>query len=165
MAISIDTDILQSFAARFIQDLRESMDSSGVTASGKFNRSLKAEIKPDQLVVTGLRYAGAIELGRKPTSGGGNGELRQAIRSWIDDKGITPTGKISKDSLAYIITRKIHIEGTRLHQSKSGSPDFYGRSAPSRVISGVIEDGRIEKLAKSVVLDVISQFRTEIFKG
>jgi hypothetical protein len=161
MAIVIDTDILQSFAARFIQDLRESMDSSGVTASGKFNRSLKAEIKPDQLVVTGLRYAGAIELGRKPTSGGGNGELRQAIRSWIDDKGITPTGKISKDSLAYIITRKIHREGTKLYRGT----DYYGRSAPSRVISGVIEDGRIEKLAKSVVLDVISKFRTEIFKG
>jgi hypothetical protein len=161
MAIVIDTDILQSFAARFIQDLRESMDSSGVTASGKFNRSLKAEIKPDQLVVTGLRYAGAIELGRKPTSGGGNGELRQAIRSWIDDKGITPTGKISKDSLAYIITRKIHREGTKLYRGT----DYYGRSKPSRVISGVIEDGRIEKLAKSVVLDVISQFRSELFKG
>jgi hypothetical protein len=161
MAIVIDTDILQSFAARFIQDLRESMDSSGVTASGNFNRSLKAEIKPDQLVVTGLRYAGAIELGRKPTSGGGNGELRQAIRSWIDDKGITPTGNISKDSLAYIITRKIHREGTKLYRGT----DYYGRSKPSRVISGVIEDGRIEKLAKSVVLDVISQFRTELFKG
>jgi hypothetical protein len=161
MAIVIDTDILQSFAARFIQDLRESMDSSGVTASGKFNRSLKAEIKPDQLIVTGLRYAGAIELGRKPTSGGGNGELRQEIRSWIDDKGITPTGKISKDSLAYIITRKIHREGTKLYRGT----DYYGRSKPSRVISGVIEDGRIEKLAKSVVLDVISQFRTELFKG
>jgi hypothetical protein len=160
MAIVIDTDILQSFAARFIQDLRESMDSSGVTASGNFNRSLKAEIKPGQLVVTGLRYAGAIELGRKPTSGGGNGELRQAIRSWVDDKGISPAD-ISKDSLAYIITRKIHREGTKLYRGT----DYYGRSKPSRVISGVIEDGRIEKLAKSVVLDVISQFRTELFKG
>lgn len=159
MAISIDTDILQSFAARFIQDLRESMDSSGVTASGNFNKTLKAIITPNTVVVEGERYAGAIELGRKPTSGGGNGELRKAIRSWIDDKGISPAD-ISKDSLAFIITRKIHREGTKLYRGT----DSYGRTKPSRVITGVIEDGRIEKLAKSVVLDVISQFKTEIFK-
>jgi hypothetical protein len=159
MAISIDTDILQSFAARFIQDLRESMDSSGVTASGNFNKKLKATVTPNTVVVEGERYAGAIELGRKPTSGGGNGELRKAIRSWIDDKGISPAD-ISKDSLAFIITRKIHREGTKLYRGT----DSYGRTKPSRVITGVIEDGRIEKLAKSVVLDVISQFRTEIFK-
>jgi len=159
MAISIDTDILQSFAARFIQDLRESMDSSGVTASGNFNKTLKATVTPNTVVVEGERYAGAIELGRKPTSGGGNGELRKAIRSWIDDKGINPAD-ISKDSLAFIITRKIHREGTKLYRGT----DSYGRTKPSRVITGVIEDGRIEKLAKSVVLDVISQFRTEIFK-
>jgi hypothetical protein len=159
MAISIDTDILQSFAARFIQDLRESMDSSGVTASGNFNRSLTADITANSVTVLGARYAGAIELGRKPTSGGGNGELRKAIRSWIDDKGINPAD-ISKDSLAFIITRKIHREGTKLYRGT----DSYGRTKPSRVITGVIEDGRIEKLAQSVVLDVISQFRTEIFK-
>jgi hypothetical protein len=159
MAIVIDTDILQSFAARFIQDLRESMDSSGVTASGNFNRSLTADITANSVTVLGARYAGAIELGRKPTSGGGNGELRKAIRSWIDDKGINPAD-ISKDSLAFIITRKIHREGTKLYRGT----DSYGRTKPSRVITGVIEDGRIEKLAKSVVLDVISQFRTEIFK-
>jgi hypothetical protein len=159
MAIVIDTDILQSFAARFIQDLRESMDSSGVTASGNFNRSLTADITANSVIVLGARYAGAIELGRKPTSGGGNGELRKAIRSWIDDKGINPAD-ISKDSLAFIITRKIHREGTKLYRGT----DSYGRTKPSRVITGVIEDGRIEKLAQSVVLDVISQFRTEIFK-
>jgi hypothetical protein len=159
MAIVIDTDILQSFAARFIQDLRESMDSSGVTASGNFNRSLTADITANSVTVLGARYAGAIELGRKPTSGGGNGELRKAIRSWIDDKGINPAD-ISKDSLAFIITRKIHREGTKLYRGT----DSYGRTKPSRVITGVIEDGRIEKLAQSVVLDVISQFRTEIFK-
>jgi hypothetical protein len=160
MAITVSVDILRSFATETINDIRLSMDASGVTASGKFNRSLQAEIKPDELVITGARYAGAIELGRKPTSSGGPGELRKLIRSWIDDKGITPTGDISKDSLAYLITRKIHEQGTLLHRGT----DFYGRSKPSRVISGVLEDGRVEKLAKSVVLDVISQFKSELFK-
>lgn len=159
MPISIDTDILKSWASTAIQDLRESMDVSGVTASGRFNQSLVAEITPNSVVIRGLRYVGAIELGRKPTSGGGNGELRKAIMSWIDSKGITPNG-ISKDSLAFLITRKIHREGTALYNGT----DHYGRSKPSRVIAGVLEDGRVQKLADSVVLDVISKFRTEIFK-
>ena len=161
MAITISTDILKSFATEAILDIRASMDTSGVTASGKFNASLTAEITPNSVVVRGARYAGAIELGRKPTSGGGAGVLRGLIRQWIDDKGITPTGNISKDSLAFLITRKIHRQGTALYRGT----DHYGRSKPSRVIAGVVEDGRIEELAKSVVLDVISQFRSELFKG
>jgi hypothetical protein len=161
MAITVSVELLRSFATETINDIRQSMDDSGVTASGKFNRSLKADITPNSLVITGSRYAGAIELGRKPTSSGGAGVLRGLIRQWIDDKGITPTGNISKDSLAYLITRKIHQQGTALYRGS----DHYGRSKPSRVISGVLEDGRVEKLAKSVVLDVISQFRSELFKG
>lgn len=158
MAIVISTDILQSFAARTIEDIRESMDVSGVTASGAFNRSLQAAITENSAVITGAMYAGAIERGRRPTTSGDNGELIRAIRSWIDSKGITPTGNISKDSLAYLITRKIHEEGTMLYYTT----DHYGRTKPSRVIAGVIEDGRIDKLAKSVALDVITQVKSEI---
>lgn len=158
MAIVISTEILQSFAARFIDDVRDSMNASGVTASGNFNRSLQATITENSVVITGAMYAGAIELGRRPTTSGGDGSLRSLIRRWIDDKGITPTGNISKDSLAYLITRKIHEKGTLLYYTT----DHYGRTKPSRVIAGVIEDGRIDKLAKSVVLDVITQVKSAI---
>ena len=158
MPITISTELLQSFAARFIDDVRDSMNASGVTASGKFNSSLMADITPNTIVITGAAYAGAIERGRKPTSSGGNGELYRAIRRWIDDKGITPKDKISRNSLAYAITRKIHEKGTLLHYTT----DYYKRTAPSKVITGVIEDGRIEKLAKSVVLDVITQIKSDI---
>lgn len=158
MPIVISTELLQSFAARFIDDVRDSMNASGVTASGNFNQSLMAEITPNTVVVTGAAYAGAIERGRKPTTSGGDGSLRTLIRRWIDDKGITPQGNISKDSLAYLITRKIHQQGTLLYRGT----DYYGRTKPSKVITGVIEDGRIDKLAKSVVLDVITQIKSEI---
>ena len=160
MAITISTDILKSFATEAILDIRASMDTSGVTASGKFNASLTAEITPNSVVVRGARYAGAIELGRR--SGGATPV--HLIRQWIEDKNIIPregnTPK-HKDSLAWAISKMHAKKGSMLFRGV----DHYGRSKPSRVIAGVVEDGRIEELSKSVVLDVISQFRSELFKG
>lgn len=52
-----------------------------------------------------------IEYGRRPTVNKGDGKLREKIERWIDEKGITPKDGISKKSLAYLITRKIHREG------------------------------------------------------
>jgi hypothetical protein len=158
--IQFDPEILNSFADKVIVDIRQSMDVSGVTASGKFNRSLESTVSSNEVVITGLKYAGAIESGRKPSSGG-TGILRALIRSWIDDKGIVPTGGISKDSLAFLITRKIHQDGTRLYRGT----DYYGRSKPSRVIEGVVKDGRIEQLGSDLILSFVKQVKSEIFNG
>jgi len=158
--IQFDPEILKSFADKTVFDIRQSMDVSGVTASGKFNRSLESTVSSNEVVITGLKYAGAIESGRKPSSGG-TGILRALIRSWIDDKGIVPTGGISKDSLAYLITRKIHQDGTRLYRGT----DYYGRSKPSRVIEGVVKDGRIEQLGSELMLNFVKQVKSEIFNG
>jgi hypothetical protein len=153
-----DPDIIRSFADKYITDIRQSMDSSGVTASGNFNRSLDYKQTDKELIIEGAAYAGAIEFGRKSTSGGGSGILRGLIRRWIDDKGITPTGKISKDSLAYLITRKIHQQGTALYRGT----DYYGRSKPSKVIDGIRTDGRIQKLGKDLALNIIKEVKTQI---
>jgi len=154
-----DPDIIRSFAEKYITDIRQSMDSSGVTASGNFNRSLTYTQTDKELIIQGAAYAGAIEFGRKPSGGGGSGVLRGLIRKWIDDKGITPTGNISKDSLAYLITRKIHEEGTRLY---GPGADYYNRSKPSKVIDGIRTDGRIEKLGKDLALNIITEIKTQI---
>ena len=156
--IAFDPDIIKSFAETYIKDVRESMDSKGVTASGNFNKSLTYTQSDRELVVEGAAYAGAIEFGRKPSGGGGSGVLRGLIRKWIDDKGITPRDNISKDSLAFLITRKIHQEGTALFRGQ----DSYGRSKPSKVIQGVTEDGRIDKLRKDLALNIIEQIKTDL---
>jgi hypothetical protein len=153
-----DPDIIKSFAEKYIEDVRQSMDSSGVTASGNFNRSLAYQQTDKELIITGAAYAGAIEMGRKPTSGGGSGVLKALIRQWIDDKGITPQGKISKDSLAYLITRKIHQQGTALYRGT----DYYGRTKPSKIIDGIRTDGRIEKLGKDLALNIIAEIKSQI---
>jgi hypothetical protein len=153
-----DPDIIRSFAEKYITDIRQSMDSSGVTASGNFNRSLTYTQTDKELIIEGAAYAGAIEFGRKPSGGGGSGVLKGLIRKWIDDKGITPTGNISKDSLAFLITRKIHQQGTALYRGT----DYYGRTKPSKVIDGIRTDGRIEKLGKDLALNIITEIKTQI---
>lgn len=155
--ITIDGALIKSFAEKYIADVRTSMDNKGVTASGNFNRSLQYRQTVDTLIIEGPAYAGAIESGRKPSEGG-QGVLRAIIRKWIDVKGITPTGKISKDSLAYLITRKIHQEGTMLYSGR----DYYGRTKPSKVIQGVTEDGRIEKLSQELIFKIIDQVKTDL---
>jgi hypothetical protein len=63
-----------------------------------------------------------------------NPTLRQIIRKWIDDKGIIPKGKISKDSLAFLISRKIHKEGIKPTRTRS------------RLIVDAINENELNKL-------------------
>lgn len=89
---------------------------SVANASGKLIDSVEYKVEGARLTISAWDYIYYLEKGRGPTKGGGNGSLRQIIRQWIDDKGITPDG-ISKDSLAYLITRRIHEEGTTIYQA------------------------------------------------
>lgn len=87
-------------------------------ASGRFGKTLNVQSpRLLQVQLWGELYTEALTNGRKPTENGapaGMGILRGLIRKWIDDKRIQPKDNISKDSLAYLITRKIHNEGIRV---------------------------------------------------
>lgn len=98
-----------------------------MNASGKTAQSIHYEITENEVRLYGAKHIFALEFGRGPTLGGGTGEsLRDRIRVWIDDKGIEPTpgpnGKTpSKDSLAFLIARKIHNTGTELFKKGGNS--------------------------------------------
>lgn len=98
-----------------------------MNASGKTAASLHYEIDEKEIRLYGAGHIFALEYGRRPTSGGGTGtSLRDRIRVWIDEKGINPTpganGRTpSKDSLAFLIARKIHREGTELFKQGGNS--------------------------------------------
>lgn len=95
-----------------------------------------------------------IEYGRRPTVNKGDGKLQEKILQWIDEKGITPKDGISKKSLAYLITRKIHREG------------YKGRNCLQNALndSKVLEQQFIDIVADiyaKEVKDMIIQLKTE----
>lgn len=73
-----------------------------------------------------------VENGRGPTKSSGNGELRRAILDWINAKPVLPhpdkNGNLpTPQQLAYLISRKIHREGTEgTHDLRNATEDIYG---------------------------------------
>lgn len=111
------TGILNVAGAQTSAELKDAIQSKRITvfgvvnASGKLKNSVRYDIKDAVMRVYSLDYIYYLEKGRKP----GKRPPRSAIRQWIDDKGITPDG-ISKDSLAFLIQRKIGEEGNTVYQ-------------------------------------------------
>ena len=154
MALEAEIKVLKKFGESLVADISQSIEQSGISASGNLQRSIYYKLTDNRLTVYGAPYAKTAEEGRGPTQKAG-GDLRAQIRRWIDDKGIIPDG-ITKDSLAFLISRKIHREGTALFNGT----DFYGRTKPSMVIEGVVQDGRIDDLKQDLIKTYVAQIKT-----
>lgn len=99
----------------FREEMIKQLAEKNINASGQLSASAEDVIIESDGFVSGSVRANQYwfwrNFGRGPTQNSGTGQLRPKIRQWIDDKGITPSGNISKDELAFLITRKIHREG------------------------------------------------------
>lgn len=110
-------DVFTRYGLQLSQDLRDNTDKTGINASGKTKESIGFEVfteGPDTIFQVFANKSLKIrQNGRGPTqtSQPGNPTLKEIISQWIDDKGIVPEGNISKESLAFLISRKIHREG------------------------------------------------------
>jgi hypothetical protein len=153
-------EILNTWLGDVKKDLIKNYDKLGLRASGKWANSLEEFAKITQFRINagilGERYTGALESGRKPTKSkrAGRPTLRQLIRVWIDDKKIIPKGKISKDSLAYLIARKIHEKGIRV-------PNKYNKGG---LVSDVVTRARIDQLNEQLSLFYVEGVRSTILK-
>lgn len=111
--------ILNDESADIIAEIQALIISTGAKASGKTGNSLERKISISRnkinFTITGGAGFEYIERGRRKTLKSGKGTLRSIIRQWIDDKGIVPDGKMTKDALAFVITRAIHQRGTLLN--------------------------------------------------
>jgi hypothetical protein len=159
--MKFDEEIFSEFGEAIVADLRQSIDASGIRASGNLQKSLRWDLTDKEFILWGAPYAFTAEFGRGPSQTSG-GDLRAEIRKWIDLKGIIPDG-ITKDSLAFVITRSIHNKGTRLFDGSR--PDFYGRTKPSEVLNGVINDGRINKLQEDLTTSIVKAIRNTLNDG
>jgi len=99
----------------FRDEMIKQLAEKNINASGRLSASAEDVIIDSEGFVSGTVRANSYwfyrNFGRGPTQNTGSGQLRPKIRQWIDDKGINPKGNISKDELAFLITRKIHREG------------------------------------------------------
>jgi len=98
--------LLQEEFTDMSKDLVKAYDAKGMRASGDFESSLRVEAKENSVTLFGNNYANQLQSGRRK----GKFPPKNAIEKWISSKGITPTD-ISKESLVFLISRKISREG------------------------------------------------------
>lgn len=133
---------MEVWGAKIVRDLRDSYRRTKVNASGRLSRTTQPIVTEEdgrvELRIVVNAYGLLLEPGRGPTKKPGPGVLRALIRKWIDDKGIRPKeAGMSKDTLAFLITRKIHKLGTKAYPNR-------GPKAISSVVNSV-EVGKMEK--------------------
>ncbi|HNV51332.1 MAG TPA: hypothetical protein PKW61_06270 [Tenuifilaceae bacterium] len=155
---------VEEWSKKRLPELVKSYHDLGLRASGKWAASLEGNTTQEnntiKTVILGEQYTGALVGGRKPTSAYGPYQkndftLREAIAIWIRQKGITPDDGISKDSLAFLIARKIHREGIRVpNEHNSG-----------KLISNVFTDKAINELGEVVKKELGNVVSTEVMKG
>ena len=116
--------IVQNWGNELIAQMQNRLRANKTNASSSLSQSIEPQIKGTQsgyrLTVLMQDYWFYVENGRKPTKGGGNGELYKNIYEWIRYKrpmqqkiAQSPDRIAATKSLAYVITRKIHREGTK----------------------------------------------------
>lgn len=158
------SEVLNKFGENLVNDIKFAIRNKNLTgngpsvASGDLVNSVRYEVKENELSIYALQYIGALQYGRKPTVNpiAGNPTLKERIRVWLDQKGIEPDG-ISKDSLAFLIARKIHREGTSIYQRTQGQS--------SGLLDDVLNDQLIERIQSELVFSFIVEIRSEILKN
>lgn len=113
-------EVLERYAIALRNEYKQNLKNNDRVASGNLLNTVKYEVTDKNGTYTvSLKlqdYWKWIESGRPPTTGGGNGDLREAILKWIEVKPVLArplkNGKLpTNPQLAYLISRKIHNEG------------------------------------------------------
>ena len=121
-------------------------------ASGALYDSIRYEATEDSLKVYALDYIYYLVHGRKA----GKKPPRAVIHKWIDDKGILPqadaSGRtISKESLAFLIQRKIGDKGTLIAQQ--GGSDL---------LSSILTESFIQNVKDELIFNTVNAIKSEI---
>lgn len=118
-----DRELILEFLALLISRISNNIRRRSAGSTGATARRLRAEATSEVGTLFGPDYIEALEFGRGPTRRGNQGgpTLRQRIEAWIEVARIRPRDDITIQQLAFLITRKIHEQGTRLFITRSQS--------------------------------------------
>lgn len=152
------TKPIQRKSVRYKDGVRtESAFQSPVSASGRLVKSLRYEITDTEMVVYADDYIYFSVYGRKPSVNGTKpGKLIDRIKQWILDKGITST--VEQNQLAYLITRKIHREGSSIYL-------FSGKKNTGlleNVLTQQMYKDFTDKFTKQLEIDIAEDFKKDI---
>ena len=87
-------------------DLIKAYEASGKKTTGEFANGLETLYQHNKAILFGYEYLSGRRAGKMPPI--------QAIEDWIKAKGIKPIEeKMTTSTLAYLIARKISLEGTK----------------------------------------------------
>jgi hypothetical protein len=121
-------------------EIKANQIRQGKNVTGKTALSIEAEADDKGGALYGNISALALETGRK--SGKVPYGFKSIILKWINDKGIFQGETDSKkNSIAFLIARKIQREGTQIHR----------QGGKSGVISEVVTEKRIKDFETSVL--------------
>lgn len=145
-----DTDkIIHDEIEGILYDIVQAYYNSGRKVTGNFEEGLDAVYEPNKATIRGFTYLAGRGATKNTTAG--NPTVFEAIKKWIKDKGIVAREgeNISENSLAYLITRKIHREGT-------------DRSEWLKIYEQVITPERINSIIQKVSVLNVNRIITEI---
>jgi hypothetical protein len=113
---TIFTGALQQVGNQLVKALQSNLNRVVGRSSGALSRSIQSVVretpKGPEVIITMLPYGPILDAGRgKSTKGGPQQTWRNKIEGWIDIKGITPKQGMTKEQVAFLITRKINRKG------------------------------------------------------
>lgn len=159
-----NVEIFQQAGSGIVAEIQANMKAARRDASGRFSRSLRIQATDDRLTVFSAPYAYFIEQGRGITraTSPGTPTLQEIIKQWMRDKGIVPnegTEEKHYNSVAFLIARKIHNEGTLLRRRGGRSGVITRAINPSRILS--ISRAFGDKYRAEFMSEMIDQFLYE----
>ena len=119
-------DIVTAILNDTKKEIASNIISEGANASGRTIRSMHVEVKENSEGVEGVLYGRNYFEGLQHGRAGGKVPkgFRFIIRQWMRDKGIDKGNETRNNSMAYLIARKIALEGTKLYR-KGGRTTIY----------------------------------------
>jgi hypothetical protein len=146
-----DQLILRDWALKTIEGIKGNILTKDYTGygpsntTGKTAASIGYEWTGNRLDIftTSGKSLRALEVGRPPTMGDGDGSMRLSIYQWVKAKGIETDDKAAM-SAAFAISKRIHEKGTIIWQR-------YGQNGGN---TGVVTDFVNEQTIAEVVRDL-----------
>lgn len=136
-------------------EIKQEQQAQGRYASGKTAQSLEIEADSSRGILYGNISVNVLETGRK--SGKVPKGFQATIKQWMSDKGIFQAETESKkNSIAFLIARKISKEGTLL--SRQGGKSGVLSKAISNERLSAFERELLKKWGQEVTREVVITF-------